>query len=109
VEIKSQKPEIADKLAKVVAVNEVTVDVLLRNTQTMEMVKHRLRLEEVEPVALDKEPRVKALSQRLSQLQALVSEPFEIELIDLLGQRVALTPVEEDYLTKMEQKYFYFA
>jgi hypothetical protein len=109
VEIKSQKPEIADKLAKVVAVNEVTVDVLLRNTQTMEMVKHRLRLEEVEPVALDKEPRVKALSQRLSQLQALVSEPFERELIDLLGQRVALTPVEEDYLTKMEQKYFYFA
>ena len=48
VEIKSNKPEISQKLAKVAVVNQSTVLVVLRNTETMEMVQHRLKLEEVE-------------------------------------------------------------
>jgi hypothetical protein len=105
VEIKSNKPEISQKLAKVAVVNQSTVLVVLRNTETMEMVQHRLKLEEVEPVPLEKEPKVEAIALRLGRVREKAIDPFEREILDLLDKRVALTPVEEEYLTGLEVKY----
>jgi prolyl oligopeptidase PreP (S9A serine peptidase family) len=105
VEIKSNKPEISQKLAKVAVVNQSTVLVVLRNTETMEMVQHRLKLEEVEPVPLEKEPKVEAIALRLGRVREKAIDPFEREILDLLDKRVALTPVEEEYLTGLEMKY----
>jgi hypothetical protein len=105
VEIKSNKPEISQKLAKVAVVNQSTVLVVLRNTETMEMVQHRLKLEEVEPVPLEKEPKVEAIALRLARVREKAIYPFEREILDLLDKRVALTPVEEEYLTGLEVKY----
>ena len=105
VEIKSNKPEISQKLAKVAVVNQSTVLVVLRNTETMEMVPHRLKLEEVEPVPLEKEPKVEAIALRLARVREKAIDPFEREIIELLDKRVALTPVEEEYLTGLEVKY----
>jgi prolyl oligopeptidase PreP (S9A serine peptidase family) len=105
VEIKSNKPEISQKLAKVAVVNQSTVLVVLRNTETMEMVQHRLKLEEVEPVPLEKEPKVEAIALRLGRVREKAIDPFEREMVDLLDKRVALTPVEEEYLTGLEVKY----
>ena len=105
VEIKSNKPEISQKLAKVAVVNQSTVLVVLRNTETMEMVQHRLKLEEVEPIPLEKEPKVEAIALRLGRVREKVIDPFEREMVDLLDKRVALTPVEEEYLTGLEMKY----
>jgi hypothetical protein len=105
VEIKSNKPEISQKLARVAVVNEATAVVVLRDTETMEMVRHRLRLEEVEPVPLEREPKVKAIALRLDRLREKALDPFEREILDLLEQRVVLTPVEEEHLRKLELKY----
>ena len=105
VEIKSNKPEISQKLAKVAVVNQSTVLVVLRNTETMEMVQHRLKLEEVEPVPLEKEPKVEAIALRLGRVREKAIDPFEREILDLLDKRVALTPVEEEYLRGLEVKY----
>ena len=113
VEIKSNKPEISQKLAKVAVVNQSTVLVVLRNTETMEMVQHRLKLEEVEPIPLEKEPKVEAVAEgtpkahalRLGRVREKAIDPFEREMVDLLDKRVALTPVEEEYLTGLEVKY----
>ena len=105
VEIKSNKPEISQKLAKVAVVNQSTVLVVLRNTETMEMVQHRLKLEEVEPMPLEKEPKVEEIALRLGRVREKAIDPFEREMVDLLDKRVALTPVEEEYLTGLEVKY----
>ena len=105
VDIKSNKPEISQKLAKVAVVNQSTVLVVLRNTETMEMVQHRLKLEEVEPMPLEKEPKVEEIALRLGRVREKAIDPFEREMVDLLDKRVALTPVEEEYLTGLEVKY----
>ena len=69
------------------------------------MVQHRLKLEEVEPVPLEKEPKVEEIALRLGRVREKAIDPFEREILDLLDKRVALTPVEEEYLTGLEMKY----
>jgi hypothetical protein len=105
VEVKCDKPKLRHRLGRVESVAEATVTVYVRDTDRMEMEKYRLKFQDVEPVAPEKEPRVQELVSRIDRLRGMSIDPFERELLDLLERRVALTPVEEEYLRLVEQRY----
>jgi nucleotide-binding universal stress UspA family protein len=105
VEVKCDKPKLRHRLGRVESVAEATVTVYVRDTDRMEMEKYRLKFQDVEPVAPDKEPRVQELMTRIDAIRSKGVDPFERELLDLLERRVALTPVEEEYLRLIEQRY----
>ncbi|MDV3002729.1 MAG: hypothetical protein N5P05_004384 (plasmid) [Chroococcopsis gigantea SAG 12.99] len=105
VEVKCDKPKLRHRLGRVESVAEATVTVYVRDTDRMEMEKYRLKFQDVEPVAPGKEPRVQDLMTRIETIRSKGVDPFERELLDLLERRVALTPVEEEYLRLIEQRY----
>ncbi|MDV3002902.1 MAG: hypothetical protein N5P05_004557 (plasmid) [Chroococcopsis gigantea SAG 12.99] len=105
VEIKCNKPSLQYRLGRVESFGEATVTVFLRDTGRMEMEKYRLKFQEVEPIALEKEPPVRDLVARIHKLRSMPLDPFEREILDLLDRRVALTPIEERYLLEIEKLY----
>ncbi len=105
VEVKSDKPKLRYRLGRVDSVAESTVTVFVRDTDRMEIEKHRLKFNEVEPVALDKDPRVCELVARIDKLRGMPLDPFEREILELLDRRVAFTPLEEKYLQEIEKRY----
>ncbi|MDV3002600.1 MAG: hypothetical protein N5P05_004255 (plasmid) [Chroococcopsis gigantea SAG 12.99] len=105
VEVKCDKPKLLHRLGRVESVGEATVTVYVRDTERMEMEKYRLKFQEVEPIAPEKDPRVQELITRIDKLRKMPLDPFERELLDLLERRVALTPVEEEYLCMIERRY----
>jgi hypothetical protein len=92
-------------LGRVAKVREKTVEVWVRDTETMLMVKHSLKHQQVEAVLLEQEPQCKEVVERIDALRGRGLEAFELEVLGLLERAVVLTPVELGYLEGIERRY----
>jgi hypothetical protein len=97
--------KINGRWGRIAAVAEYTVEVWLRHVDTMTMQKHTLKYQQLIPLPLEKEPQLKAISDRLSQLRSCSLDPFEVEILNLLERPVVFTPTELEYLAYIEKRY----
>ena len=86
-------------------IHDHTVEIWLRDVETMTMHKHTLKHQQVEPLPLQQEPQLKLLCDRLSHLRECSLDPFEVQILALYDQPVAFTPVELEYLTIIEERH----
>ncbi|MGH2412343.1 MAG: hypothetical protein ACRDEA_01315 [Microcystaceae cyanobacterium] len=96
-------PKIHERYGRIAAVHESRVEVWVRDTEMMEMNKYPLKFNQVEAVALEKEPQLAEICQRLERLRKLALDPFERDVLNLLERSVVLTPTEMKYLSRVEQ------
>jgi hypothetical protein len=92
------------RLGRIAKVREKTVEVWVRDTETMLMVKHSLKHPQVEAVAIESEPGCLEVAQRIDALRGKGLDPFELRILELLEQPVVLTPVELEYLEGIEMR-----
>ena len=92
------------RLGRIAAVKEKTVEVWLRDVETMTMNKHTLKHHQVEVVPLERAPGLRELCDRFSALRERGLDPFELEVLALLERAVVLTPVEMGYLEGIEKR-----
>ncbi|MGB7275929.1 MAG: hypothetical protein WBC69_21755 [Geitlerinemataceae cyanobacterium] len=90
------------RYGRIAKVREKTVEVWLRDTEAMLMVKHSLKHQQVEAVPLEREPSCLAVARRIEALRGRSLDPFELEMLALLERAVVLTPVELGYLEAIE-------
>ena len=94
--------KIHGRLGRIAAIHESTVEVWLRDVNTMTMYKHILKHQQVEPVPIDREPELVQVGLRIARLRKCNLDPFEVEMLLLLERQVAFTPVELKYLAHIE-------
>jgi len=94
--------KINGRLGRIAAVHESTVEVWVRDVNTMTMDKHTLKHQQVELVPMDREPQLVEVSDRIARLRKCNLDPFEVEILLLLERQVAFTPVELKYLAHIE-------
>ena len=75
--------KIHSRLGRIAAVGERNVEVWLRNVGTMVMMKYTLKHQQVTPLPLEEEPRLKEICARLSNLRSCSLDPFEVEIVNL--------------------------
>ncbi len=92
------------RLGRIAKVREKTVEVWVRDLDTMLMVKHTLKHSSVEAVPLEREPSCLAVARRIEALRGRSLDPFELEVLALLERAVVLTPVELGYLEGIEKR-----
>ncbi|MDF5724392.1 MAG: ParB N-terminal domain-containing protein [Rhizonema sp. PD37] len=97
--------KINGRLGRIAAVHESTVDIWLRNVNTMTVNKHTLKHQHVEPVPMSREPQLVEICDRLNKLTKCELDPFEVQILSLLEQPVVFTPVELEYLAHIEHRY----
>ena len=97
--------KINGRLGRIAAVHESTVEVWLRYVDTMIMHKYTLKHQQVELVPMDREPQLVEVGDRITRLRKCNLDPFEVQILLLLEQPVAFTPVELEYLAHIEQRY----
>ena len=97
--------KINGRLGRIAAVHESTVEVWLRDVNTMTMHKRTLEHQQVESVPMDREPQLVQVGDRITKLRKCNLDPFEVEILLLLERQVAFTPVELEYLAHIEQRY----
>ena len=95
--------KINGRLGRIAAVHESTVEVWVRDVNTMTMDKHTLKHQQVEPVPIDREPQLVEVGDRIAKLRKCNLDPFEVEILLLLERQVAFTPVELKYLSHIEK------
>jgi hypothetical protein len=93
------------RLGRIAKVREKTVEVWVRDTETMLMVKHSLKHPQVEAVVIENEPGCLEVAQRIDALRGKGLDPFELEVLALLERAVVLTPVELGYLEAIDLKF----
>jgi hypothetical protein len=97
--------KIDGRRGRIAAVREHSIEVWLRDVGTMTMQKHTLKHQQVTPLPLEKEPRLKEICARLHRLRECSLDPFEAQILALLDQPATFTPVELDYLVHIEKRY----
>lgn len=97
--------KINGRKGRIAAVGEYTVDVWIRDVNTMTMHEYTLKHQQFLPVPLEKEPQLLEVCERLTKLRSCNLDPFEVEILNLLDRPVAFTPIELDYLTHIEQRH----
>lgn len=97
--------KIDGRRGRIASVAERTVDVWLRDMDTMIMQKHTLKHQQVTSLPLKQEPQLKQLCDRLTKLREHGLDPFEVEIVNLLERTVVLTPTELEYLAHIEQRH----
>ena len=97
--------KIDGRQGRVAAIHEHTIDVWLRDVDTMTMQKHNLKHQQVKPLPLEQEPQLKQLGDRLSKLRECSLDPFDVEILNLLERNVVLTPLELEYLVNIEKRH----
>ncbi|PSB04977.1 ParB N-terminal domain-containing protein [Merismopedia glauca] len=98
-------PSLDSRQGRIAAIRNETVEVWLRDIERMTMHRHRLPIEQVEPLPIESEPRLAEISDRLQRLMAIGLDPFELEIVSMLERAVVLTPTEMDYLNLIEKRY----
>ncbi len=97
--------KINHRLGRIAAVHESTVEVWVRDVNTMTMYKYTLKHQQVEVVPLENEPQCQEVCLRIHTLRQCNLDPFEVEILSLLERPVAFTPTELGYLAQIEQRY----
>ena len=85
--------KIDGRRGRIAAVHSHSVEVWLRDVDTMVMQKHTLKYQQVTPLPLEKEPQLKEVCDRLTKLRACNLDPFLVEILNLLERNVVLTPL----------------
>lgn len=93
---------IHSRYGRIAKVTEKTVEVWVRDLETMMMVKHTLKHHQVEVVPLENEPGCKELCDRIDRLRGRSLDPFDREILQLLDRAVVLTPREVEVLEAIE-------
>ncbi len=94
--------KIHQRLGRIAAVKPSTVEVWIRDVDTMTMQKHTLKHQQVWSVPKEKEPQLAEVGARLAKLRRCSLDPFEVEILNLLARAVVLTPTETKYLKMLE-------
>ncbi len=94
--------KIDGRRGRIASLCEHTVDVWLRDVNTMIMQKHTIKYQQVIPLPLEQEPQLKQVCDRLSKLRSCSLDPFEVEIVNLLERTIVLTPTEMKYLQILE-------
>ena len=97
--------KIDGRRGRIAAVHSHTVEVWLRDVDTMVMQKHTLKYQQVTPLPLEKEPQLKEVCDRLTKLRACNLDPFLVEILNLLERNVVFTPLELEYLVNIEKRH----
>jgi hypothetical protein len=105
VEIHAPNNKIHHRLGRIAVVHESTVEVWVRDVNTMTMYKYTLKHQQVEPVDLENEPQLAIVCKSIKLLRNCDLDPFEVEILNLLERPVAFTPVELGYLAQIEQRH----
>ncbi|MDF5732904.1 MAG: hypothetical protein PUP92_34160 [Rhizonema sp. PD38] len=64
-----------------------------------------MKHQQVEPVPMHREPQLVEVCLRITELRKCNLDPFDIQILLLLEQLVAFTPVELKYFAQLEQYY----
>ncbi|MES1026710.1 ParB N-terminal domain-containing protein [Gloeocapsa sp. BRSZ] len=97
--------KINGRWGRTAAVTAFTVEVWLRDVDTIMMQKYTLKYQQLIPLPLEKEPQLKKICDRISCLRQCNLDPFEVEILDLLERPVVLTPTELEYLAHIEKRH----
>lgn len=90
---------------RIASVHSQTVEVWLRDVDTMTMQKHTLKHQQVTSLPLKQEPQLEQVCDRLNKLGECGLDPFEVEIVNLLERTLVLTPIELEYLVHIEQRH----
>ncbi|PPS41939.1 ParB N-terminal domain-containing protein [Chroococcidiopsis sp. TS-821] len=97
--------KINGRWGRIAAVTPYTVEVWLRDVDTMMMQKYTLTYQQLISLPLEKEPQLKKICNRISYLRQCNLDPFEVEILNLLERPVVLTPTELEYLAHIEKRH----
>lgn len=97
--------KINGRQGRIASIHSHTVEVWLRDVDTMTMQKHALRYQQVTPLPLEQESQLKQVCDRLNKLRERGLDPFEVEIVNLLERTLVLTPIELEYLAHIEQRH----
>ena len=97
--------KIDGRRGRIAAVHSHSVEVWLRDVDTMVMQKHTLKYQQVTPLPLEKEPQLKEVCDRLTKLTACNLDQFLVEILNLLERNVVFTPLELEYLVNIEKRH----
>ncbi|MEZ2339631.1 hypothetical protein [Microcoleus sp.] len=100
------RPELHHRLGRIDSVGEKTATVWMRHISTCAMQLHTFKHRALTVVPLESEPRLKQVCDRINRLfESGNLDPFEVEILNLLEQRVVHTPCEMQYLEQIEARY----
>ena len=97
--------KINGRWGRIAASGEYTIEVWLRDIDTMTMHKYNLKHQQVKPLPLKQEQKLEQVCDRLAKLRSCSLDPFEVEILKLLERPVAFTPLELEYLAHIEKRY----
>jgi DNA-binding CsgD family transcriptional regulator/uncharacterized ParB-like nuclease family protein len=101
----SNNSRINNRLGRIAAVRDNTVEIWVRDVERMMMHLYTLKHQQVEPVPMDREAQLVEVSERIAKLRKCNLDPFEVEILLLLERPVVFTPTEMEYLAQMEQRH----
>ncbi len=93
------------RLGRIAKVSDRTVEVWVRNVERMAMHLYTLKHQLVELVPLETEPDLARVCDRINVLKQRDLDPFELEILNLLERPVVFTPIELEYLTRIEMQH----
>lgn len=99
------RTQINNRLGRIGEVSDRTVDIWVRDVDTMMMYSYTLKHQQVETVPMEREPQLVQVYNRLQKLRKYNLDPFEREILLLLERPVVFTPVELEYLSLMEKRH----
>lgn len=100
------RPELHHRLGRIDSVGEKTATVWMQHVPTCTIQLHTFKHRALTVVPLESEPRLKQVCDRINRLlESGNLDPFEVEILNLLEQRVAHTPCEMQYLEQIEARY----
>ncbi|MUL39541.1 hypothetical protein [Gloeocapsopsis dulcis] len=97
--------KINGRWGRIAAVTPYTVEVWLRDVDTMMMQKYTLKYQQLTALPLEKEPQLTEICDRISSLRRCNLDPFEVEILNLLERPVVFTPTELEYLAHIEKRH----
>ncbi len=97
--------DLHQRYGRIYLVHKSTVEIWARNIDSMTMNLHKLKHSEVEPVPIEKEPKLLEVRSRLEKLFKLSLDPLDREILMLLERPAAFTPREMECLEAVEARY----
>jgi hypothetical protein len=99
------RPELHHRLGRIDSVGEKTATVWMQHVPTCTIQLYTFKHRALTVVPLESEPRLKQVCDRINRLlESNNLDPFEVEILNLLEQRVAHTPCEMQYLEQIEAR-----
>jgi hypothetical protein len=99
------REDVNGRLGRIQSVGEKTATVWMRHIPTITMQLYTFKHSALTVVPLDNQPGLQEICDRISLLfESGNLDPFEVEIQNLLEQRVVHTPCEMQYLEQIEKK-----